>query len=479
MNIKKSVVKGVFWTTIEAVVNRSFSFVIQLFLARLLLPQDYGIVGMAIVFISFLDVFNDLGMSAALVQKKEEQLTLQHYDTAFWTGIVWGGILYLLMGIIGAPLVANFYNEKLLSSIIPIMSLTLLLNPINLVHQAQLTRAMNFKKLALINNTGNITAGIVALVLAFLDFGVWTLVVYSVVRAVITLPLYFRATKWYPALIWKKDIFKDIFGFGVYTTGTAFFNKLTGNIDYLLVGKLVGATALGYYTFAFTITNVIRDQLVNIINKVLYPIYAKLQDEKGKMLNIFIKIVAINNFIVYPIIVGVYLFAEFIVPLFFGVKWNDAIPVTRVLCIAVLVQMLNNSHTKLFRAAGEARLEMFLQIIKSVLFFAPLISLGVYLYGVMGAAIGFTIGTILAVATSFYFMIKIFGLRLIKLFQEIKASLVMAIFCMLTTEILKVYMDWRLCLVYYCIAVILIYWWLGKTHIEMMLNIIKRKKNSF
>src|SRR5690606_22186498 len=273
MNVRKNILGGVFWTTLEAVINRSFSFIIQLILARLLLPQDYGVVGMAIVFISFLEVFNDLGMSAALVQKKEEQLTPQHYDTAFWTGMVWGGILYLLMGVIGAPVVANFYNEKLLSSIIPIMSLTLLFNPVNLVHQAQLTRTMNFKKLAFINNTGNISAVIIALVLAFCGFGVWTLAFYSVARAVVSVPLYFMATRWFPTLIWKKELFKDIFGFGAYTTITAFFNKLTGNIDYLLVGKLVGASALGYYTFAFTITNIIRDQITAVLNKVLYPIY--------------------------------------------------------------------------------------------------------------------------------------------------------------------------------------------------------------
>ena len=473
---KKSILGGVFWTTLEAVINRGFSFIIQLILARILFPEDYGLVGMAVVFISFLEVFNDLGMSAALIQRKEDKLTPEHFDTAFWTGIGWGGVLYLLMGVIGAPLVASFYEESQLKAIIPVMSLSLLLNPINLVHQAQLTRAMDFKKLAFVNNGGNITAGIIALLFAFLGFGVWTLVFYSVARAVITLPLYFRATRWFPSLVWKKDIFKDIFGFGAFTTGTAFFNKLTGSIDFLLVGKLVGATALGYYTFAFTITNLVRDQLVNIVNKVLYPVYAKMQDRKDQMLNLFFKIVSINNFIVYPIIVGIFLFAEFLVPIFFGSKWDNSIPIARVLCIAVLLQMMNNSHTRLFRAAGEVRLEMMLQIIKSVVFFVPLISLGVYLHGLMGAAYGFTLATFLAVSTSFYFMGRIFGMRLKQLFIAIKASFVMAVFCMITTEVLKMYLDWRVCLAYYLITLVAIYWLLGKDQLLMMWNIVKNPK---
>lgn len=468
MNIKKNIIGGVFWTTIEAVINRGFSFIIQMILARLLLPQDYGLVGMAVVFISFLEVFNDLGMSAALVQRKEENLLEVHYDTAFWTGILWGGGLYFLMGIVGAPLIADFYDESLLKSIIPIMSISLLLNPINLVHQAQLTRAMNFKKLALINNVGNIIAGIIALILAFLKFGVWTLVFYSVIRAIVTMPLYFRATKWKPEFKWDRTAFNEIFGFGAYTTGTGFFNKLTGNIDYLLVGKLVGATALGYYTFAFTITNVIRDQIVKIINKVLYPVYTKLQDDKEKMLNLFLKIVSINNLIVYPIIVGVYLFSEFIIPLFFGAKWDNAIPIAKILSIAVLIQMLNNSHTKLFRAAGEPKLEMFLQIIKSVLFFVPLISLGVHIDGVRGAAIGFTIATFFAVSTSFYFMVTKFKLKLSRLFQEIKTSLFMALFCIISTEFLKNYLDWKICLIYYLTSVFIIYWLFSKEQVKML-----------
>src|SRR5699024_1908399 len=145
----------------------------------------FGIVGMAVVFISFLEVLNDLGMNAALIQKKEEKLTSEHFDTAFWTGLAWGLFLFLMMAVIGAPLVAQFYHEEQLRTIIPVMSLTLLLNPINLVHQAQLVKAMNFRKLALINNISNIAAGLIALLLAFLNFGVWALVFYSVSRVIV------------------------------------------------------------------------------------------------------------------------------------------------------------------------------------------------------------------------------------------------------------------------------------------------------
>ncbi len=477
MNIKKSIAGGVFWTTLEASINHGFRLIIELLLARLLVPETFGIVGMAVVFISFLEVLNDLGMNAALIQKKEEKLTSEHFDTAFWTGLAWGLFLFLMMAVIGAPLVAQFYHEEQLRTIIPVMSLTLLLNPINLVHQAQLVKAMNFRKLALINNISNIAAGLIALLLAFLNFGVWALVFYSVSRVIVALPLFFRATHWLPRRRWKKELFREIFNFGAYTTGTSLFNKLRGSIDFLLVGKLVGATALGLYTFAFTWTNIVRDQLVAIINKVLYPVYTQLQDDKKKMLDLFLKIVSINNFIVYPVILALFLFAENGIPIFFGHKWDGAVPIIKILCIAVLIQMLNNSHTILFRAAGKVRLEFTLQVIKSIVLFVPLITLGVYFYGLIGAAVGFMIATLLGVILSFYFMNKIFDFKIAKMYHELRVSLWMSAFCLGSTLFLKTLLDWRWCLLYYCMAVLGIYWIFGKDKIIMMWGVIKGSKN--
>lgn len=250
-NVKKNIIGGVFWTTFQTVVNKGFGFIIQMILARILFPQDYGLVGMAMVVISFIEVLNDLGMNAALVQRKKEKLTSLHFDTAFWTGIFWALFLYLLIFFAVTPIASNFFKEEKLTTIIPVISLSILISPVNAVHRAQLTRAMNFKRLALINNTCNIVSGIVSVGLALVGFGVWALVFYTVLRAFIGLPLYFKATRWFPTWNWDKYAFKDIFGFGIYTTFTSLFNKISGQIDFLLVGKFIGAAALRSIYFFF------------------------------------------------------------------------------------------------------------------------------------------------------------------------------------------------------------------------------------
>jgi len=475
-NLNNKILGGVFWTTFETIINRSLGFIIQMVLARLLFPTDYGLVGMAVVFIAFVEVFNGLGMNAALIQKKEEKLTPLHFDTAFWTGVVWSILLYFIIFLMLTPIAVSFYKEELLGVIMPVLSIGILLSPINLVHRAQLMKSMNFKKLAIVNNISSFVSGGIALTLAFLDFGVWSLVFYSVSRVLVAIPLFFKATGWKPRWRWDKEIFKEIFGFGAYTTGTSLANKLTGNLDFILVGKLVGTDGLGFYSFAFMLTNVLRDQVVAIVNKVIYPVYASLQDDKKKMSEMFLKVISINNLIVYPIVLGVYLFVEDFLPIFFGEKWNESIPIIKILCFAVFIQMLNNSHTNLLRAAGKVKLELLLQIIKSVVFFTPLIILGVYFNELEGAALGYTIATFLGVVLSFYFMHKIFNIRLIDVFQSVKVSLLMMLICLPTTLLLKHYVFWMFCVVYFGVAVFLIYYIFAKDQLMVLLNKVRNKK---
>lgn len=473
-NLSNKIIGGVFWTTLETIINRSLGFIIQMVLARLLFPADFGLVGMAVVFITFVEVFNDLGMNAALIQKKEDKLTPLHYDTAFWTGLVWSVFLYIFIFFVLTPISVSFYQEDALTLIMPILSVGVLLSPINLVHRAQLIKSMNFKKLAIVNNISSFVSGGVALTLAFLDFGVWALVFYSISRTLVAIPLLFRATKWRPNWRWDKEIFKEFFSFGAYTTGTSLANKLTGNLDFILVGKLIGTAGLGLYSFAFMLTNVLRDHIVSIVNKVIYPVYASLQDDRDKMAVMFLKVISMNNLIVYPVVLGVFLFVEDFLPLFFGEKWNDSVPIIKILCFAVFIQMLNNSHTNLLRAAGKVKLELTLQLIKSLVFFTPLIIIGVNLNQLKGAAIGYTVATALGVALSFLFMYRIFNINIVNVFKAIKASLLLLLICIPTILFLKHYVSWTLCLVFFGLLVMLIYYIFAR---NQLLALYKQVRN--
>jgi teichuronic acid exporter len=426
MNVGKQIFSGVVWTTIQTVVNRSFGFIIKLFLARILFPEDYGLVGMATVFTSLIQVFTDLGMGAALVQRKQEKLTDLHYHTAFWTGVVWSLVIYLVIALGVAPFAAWFYEEELLLTIIPVLSIGVLASPVNLVHNAQLVKALNFKKLAIINNASSIFSGLLALCLAFLGFGVWSLVFNAVASFVIAMPLYFKATGWWPKWSWDKQCFKDIFGFGVYTTGTQLFNKLTGQIDYLLVGKLLGAASLGIYSFAFILTETFRGQMMTIVNRVMYPIYSRLQDDKEKLVHYYLRAMRFNALIVYPIMVFLLVFADFIIPWVFGNKWENSIPIIQILSVSVLIYMFINSNSSLVRGYGRPDIELKMQLIKTLFFFVPLISLGTVYFGTIGAAVGFTLAKFLAVLLSLFVTRKLLGLDIMTMIKPLAEPIIIS-----------------------------------------------------
>ncbi|QNL51624.1 lipopolysaccharide biosynthesis protein [Olivibacter sp. SDN3] len=400
-NEKKLVVKGIFWTGFQMVVNQGFAFIIRLVLARLLFPEQFGLVGMATVFTGFVQVLNDLGIGAALVQKKEQQLTAAHYHTAFWTGIVWSTALYLIISFGVAPLAVLFYDEPLLRSLIPVISLGILSSPINLVNKAQLTKKMNFKKIAFVDNTSNIISGSIALGLALWGAGVWSLAFNSVASILVAIPLYFRATGWLPKFIWDRKAFKDIFGFGVYTTGTNVANYLINNIDYLLIGKLLSAGALGAYTFAFGLTDTFRSRLMAVINNVMYPMYGKKQNEPVALKNYYLKVVNYNSLIIYPIMLAFFTFSRPIIENFFGDKWEASIIPLKIMAVAVMFHMMVNSNTALIRGMGRPDLEMKLQLFKSSIF-VPMLVAGIHFYGILGASCAVLINKIIAVIIAQY-----------------------------------------------------------------------------
>jgi teichuronic acid exporter len=452
------------------ILNTFFSLFIQFFLAKILLPNDFGVIALAMVFTLIIEVTSDLGMSAVLIQKKNENLTRDHFHTANITGFFWAILLYTLMFFLVAPFAANFMGQEILKSIIPILSLTIIFNSVTLIPRSKLIKDMRFKSIAFANNIANFLSGVISISLAYLDFGLWSLVAYTIMKPFFCIPFYFYYCKWRPKFCWSRSCFNDIFSFGITTTAVSATNVLTGKFDYFLIGKLLNTSLLGYYSFAILITNLFRDRLVAVLNKVLYPYYTTLQDDRDKMLNTFLKITTINITFIYPLMFGIILFSEHFLELFFEEKWNSSIILIKIFSFTVLIQMLNNSHTTLIRAAGEVRAELYLQLVKSLILFIPLISVGTHYFGIIGAATGYLIATFSGILLSFYFMKKIFNFRLKLLIDSIGNKVFSYSLIFLTTLFLKHYLFWPISLIIYSGLIILYFLYKEKK----MINLIKK-----
>ncbi|MDR6944289.1 lipopolysaccharide biosynthesis protein [Mucilaginibacter pocheonensis] len=398
---KKLVASGIFWNFIQLIINQSFNFILKLVLAKLLFPSEFGLVGMATVFTGFVQILNDLGVGSALVQRKDEHLRNEHYHTAFWTGVVWSVLLFLIMSFGVGPLAALFYDKPILKTIVPVLSIGILVSPVNLVHKAQLTKQMNFKKLAFIDNTSNIIVGIIALIMALKGAGVWALVFNSVGNVFLAMPLFFKATGWKPAFIMDKQAFKEVFGFGVYTTGSNILNYLYNNIDYLLIGKLLGASALGVYTLAFVLTDTFRSRLMAVINNVMYPIYGKNQNDIASLKRYYLKVVLFNCLFVFPVMIFFVVDGKYFIINVFGAKWQGTIAPLQILSISVMFHILVSGNTSLLRGLGRPGLEMKQQIFKALVF-VPSLALGIYYYGITGAAWAVLLNKIIVVLVAQY-----------------------------------------------------------------------------
>jgi O-antigen/teichoic acid export membrane protein len=474
-SLKGKVVNGVLWNAIQLIVNKGFGFVIKLVLARLLFPDQFGLVGMAVVFTSFVQVFNDLGIGAALVQRKAENLKEAHFHTAFWTGIAWSIGVYLVIAFLVAPFAASFYNEPMLRQIIPVLSIGVLSSPINLVHNAQLTREMNFKKLAVISNMSTLFSGVVALVLAYMGAGVWSLVFNSVATFLIAMPLYFRATGWTPKLIWEKEAFRDVFGFGVFTTGTGLFNALITNIDYLLIGKLLSAAALGTYTLAFVLTDTFRNQLMLMMGKVMYPVYGQKQDDILTIKRYYLKVVKYNSICIYPVMIFYVILGEPFMLDFFGQKWSEAILPLKLLALSVMVHLLVNSHASLIRGLGKPRLEMKIQLVKALVFYIPLIYAGIHYYGIAGAAGAYVLNKVIEVFIAQYYLKKLIHISFKELMFHMKAPLLAsAVAFTVTYSLYSLGLHYLLCAVALAISYGITIWLLMKAEINVQLKEIKK-----
>lgn len=466
---------GFFWTGIDVLVNRGIYVFLQLVLARILFPEDYGIVAMAAVFITLLELINDLGLGSALIQKRNEELSGIHYDTAFWTGVVWAAFLYTIIYFVATPFISKFYGEEILNNVIPCMALTLLFSSVAGIHRAKLIKRLQFKKITLVNTVSTVIAGVVSLLLAYKGFGIWALALYSVVKLCIGVPLLFAATRWSPSFQWNFKAFRLLFGFGVFTLGTAIANVFSQKIDYLIIGKLIGATVLGYYTFAFLLTNIVRQQISGVLGKVLFPVYAQLQDQPKKLFSLYLKMLSVNALIVYPVLLGIFMFSEYMLPLLFDAKWNQSIPLLKILSVSVLIQMTVNSNQLLFRSYGKVRLEFTLQLVKAFLFFIPLIYVGTSTYGVLGAAGGFVLATFFSAVLTLYFLKQIFNMKLYHLVEALKIPLAMLLVCFSSTWLVLYFAGWQVGLAFYGSSVLVFYGIFAKKQTRFIVSVIQNR----
>lgn len=355
MTLKQQAVSGVKWSSVSAVVVTILQFSTLAILARLLSPSDFGLMGMIMVVIGFARLFADMGISKAIIYRQDA--TKNELSSLYWLNIFAGIAVFIIVCAV-TPLVAAFYHETRLNKLIHVAVFSFLISPVGQQFQILLQKELRFDDLAKIEIGGALTNSMVAITLAFLKFGVYSLVFGQLAGAFfcVLLLFYWGWKKWRPLLHFSRQDLKGYIGFGLYQMGEKSINYFNSNLDYLLIGSLLGAESLGYYNLASNLVLRPSSMINPIVTKVVFPVFSKVQNDIDKIKRGYLKVLQLLALTNFPIMAGMAVVAPIAIPIIFGKQWMSSIILIQILAIVGSLRSIGNPVGALLLAKGRADL---------------------------------------------------------------------------------------------------------------------------
>lgn len=375
--------------------SQAMSFLLSMLntvvLARLLVPEDFGIIGMVTVFINFLIMFKDAGLSTATIQR--ETISKEQISTLFWIN----GLISLFLGItilLASPLVALFYRKPELTAVTAVLSLSFILQGFIIQHIALLRRHLLFTTIAINDILAQICNILVAIVLAYLGARYWALVGGSIAMTITLVLLTFYSCPWRPGGLKKGAGVRDMLRFGGHITASYFVGYLARNLDRLLIGRFIGAAPLGLYTRAYTLLmqplTQVRAPLINLS----LPVLSSLNNNPQKYLGYFNKLLDISISLALPISVYCFLESDFLIRLLLGEKWMDAAPIFKILSVGGVFVAMSAAPGVVMLSRGHSKRYFNVSLITALVYSISFI-IGIP-FGIKGIATAYTASSILA-----------------------------------------------------------------------------------
>lgn len=421
-SIKESVINSTKWTAFEKLGVQGVQFVLSIVMARLLTPEDYGIVGMLSVFLTISTTFVDSGFSNALVRKQEYKEV--DYSTVFFFNFFVAVVVYLIL-FFTAPLIASFFEMPILTSVLRVQALSLIINSLTVVQVAKLTRALDFKSLALLTMYSNILSGICGIGLAYLGFGVWALVGQVLIQSVINLLYLVIRYRWFPTTGFSIDSFKELGSYGSRLLASSLLHTLYTQLTTFIIGKFFSAKTLGFYNRAVQTVALPKQLFEGVIGKITFPIFAKVQDDKKRLINVYRKYIKMSSMCMFFAYALLFALSKPLVLFLLTDKWADCIIYLQLLCFVCMFDNVTSINLTLLKVIGRSDLYLRLEIIKKI------ISVSILLCAVPFGVIGICVAKIfyeqLAIAINTYYTGKIFNLGYLTQWKDFYIYLICAI----------------------------------------------------
>ena len=430
-DLRTTALRGVIWSAVERFSVQGVQFVIQLVMARLLLPSDYGLIGMLAIFMSLSQVFIDGGFSNALIQKKDR--TEADYTTVFYINLFISILIYFILFLI-APWIADFYDQPLLSSITRVYSINLIINSLVAVNKVKLTVALDFKTQSKIYFVAAGLSGIVGIVCAYKGLAVWSLVIQILLNSLLNVLLSFYYVRWFPKLFFSKESFYSLFSFGSKLLIASIISSVYSNIYNLVIGKKFDSSSLGFYTRANQFVTFASINISSILQRVSFPVLSEIQDDDMRLLNAYKKYIQISTWAIFPVILGLCGVAEPLVRVLLTDKWIDCVPLIQILSFAYIWDCVISVNLNLLYVKGRSDLVLKLEFKKKAIAFIILFI--TLLFDLYVICVGQVIYTIIALFLNTYYTKRLFNYGLTAQLKDILPQFILSLFMLFISLLL-------------------------------------------
>lgn len=383
MKANNSIASGMLWAYTERFSSKCISLLIQIILARMLSPSDYGTIAIVMVMIAICDVLLNDGIGNALVQK--EEYDKRDFDSIFWLNLVIAIILYVIV-FLSAPYVAQFYNDVQLIGLMRFLGLTVVLSACNSVQKAYVQRNMQFKLFFYSNFTSVLVSGIIGVGVAYLGYGIWALAIQIFVYTLTAAVVLFLKLDWKPSLYVSFDRIQALFKFGSKILAASFLYMFTDNVRQLLIGKIFSPNDLGLYNQGQKFPGLLVNDMAGALGQVLFPAFSKGQSSIDNLKRLVRNSVKHASFLFFPAIVGLFAIADNFIILLLGEKWYGSVIFLRILCIAYMNRTFSVIASKSILALGKGNAHLIHETIVAVSTIVFLLAVAFYYVDVVMVA---------------------------------------------------------------------------------------------
>ena len=374
-SLREKTVSGVSWTATETIANYTVTFVVGIILARLLEPDDYGLIGLLTIFIAIASSLTDSGFSSALIKKKNANE--DDYNTVFIINFSVGIFLYILL-FFCAHAIANFFERQELVNLVRVLSVNIIIGALCIVQRVQLMKALDFKSQTKLSLMSSVISGVLGISAAFAGWGVWALVVSSISGSLIRTSLFWFYNRWIPKFKFSLASFHELFNFGWKLMVSGLLNTVWNESYQVVIGKFYKPETLGQYTRATGFSSIFSTNLTSIIQRVSYPVLASIQDDKIRLKAAYQKLIRVTMFVTFTCMLMLAAVAKPLILCLIGEKWLLSASFLQIICFGSMLYPLHALNLSMLQVQGRSDLFLKLEIIKKVIAVGPLL-LGIFI----------------------------------------------------------------------------------------------------